>query len=120
MRDRREGKIISTASDSPLIGDANISDYAAAKAGVMGFTRSLARKLAPFGVNVNAVCPGPIRTRMVDLLPKEQIETANAGIPMGRMGEPFEIANAVLFLASDQSNFITGQALVVNGARVFY
>ncbi len=120
MRDRRRGKIINTASDSPIIGDANISDYAAAKAGVMGFTRSLARELAPFQVNVNAVCPGTTRTRMAELLPKATLEAAVAGVPMARWGDPSEIANAVFFLASDQSDYITGQALVVNGGRVFY
>jgi len=120
MRDRKKGKIVSTASDSPLIGDVNIADYSAAKAGVMGFTRSLAREMAPFNVNVNCVCPGPTRTRMVDLLPKAQADSSVAGVLMGRWGEPSEIANAVYFLASDQSDFITGQALVVNGGRVFY
>jgi NAD(P)-dependent dehydrogenase (short-subunit alcohol dehydrogenase family) len=120
MRERRRGRIVNTASDSPLAGDPGVADYSAAKGGVMGFSRSLARELAPFEVTVNCVCPGPTRTRMVDRLPKEVLERANAAIPMGRMCEPEDIANAVAFLASDQARFITGQALVVNGGRVFY
>ena len=105
---------------SALIGDVKIADYAAAKAGVIGFTRSLARELGPFNVNVNAVCPGPTRTRMVDRLPADVLARATANIPLGRMGEPEDIANAVSFLSTEQSRFITGHALVVNGGRVFH
>jgi len=103
-----------------LIGDRSMADYCAAKAGVMGFTRSLARELAPFKVNVNAVCPGATKTRGPMRLPKEALERALAGIPMGEMCEPEDIANSVAFLASDEARFITGQALVINGGRVFY
>ena len=120
MRERKSGKIVSIASDSPINGDHGIADYSAAKAGVMGFTRSLARELAPFGVNVNAVCPGGTNTRGPKRLPKETYDRALASIPMGQMCEPEDIANGVSFLASDEARFITGQALVINGGRVFY
>jgi acetoacetyl-CoA reductase/3-oxoacyl-[acyl-carrier protein] reductase len=120
MRERRSGKIVNIASDSPIAGDHGIADYAAAKAGVMGFTRSLARELAPFGVNVNSVCPGGTNTRGPRRLPKETFDRALAAIPMGRMCEPEDIANGVAFLASEDSRFVTGQALVINGGRVFY
>jgi acetoacetyl-CoA reductase/3-oxoacyl-[acyl-carrier protein] reductase len=120
MRERRTGKIVNIASDSPIAGDHGIADYAAAKAGVMGFTRSLARELAPFGVNVNSVCPGGTNTRGPRRLPKETFDRALAAIPMGRMCEPEDIANGVAFLASEDSRFVTGQALVINGGRVFY
>jgi acetoacetyl-CoA reductase/3-oxoacyl-[acyl-carrier protein] reductase len=120
MRERKTGKIVNIASDSPLLGDHGIADYAAAKAGVMGFTRSLARELAPFGVNVNAICPGGINTRGPKRLPKETFDRALASIPMGYMCEPEEIANGVAFLASSEARFITGQALVINGGRAFY
>jgi NAD(P)-dependent dehydrogenase (short-subunit alcohol dehydrogenase family) len=120
MRERSSGKIVNIASDSAIIGDRSMADYCAAKAGVMGFTRSLARELASFKVNVNAVCPGATKTRGPMRLPKEALERALAGIPMGEMCEPEDIANGVAFLASDEARFITGQALVINGGRVFY
>lgn len=120
MRERSYGKIVNIASDSAIIGDRSMADYCAAKAGVMGFTRSLARELAPYKVNVNAVCPGATKTRGPLRLPKEALERALAGIPMGEMCEPEDIANGVAFLASEASRFVTGQALVINGGRVFY
>lgn len=120
MRARRAGRIVNIASDAAILGDGRIADYAAAKAGVMGFTRSLAREMAPFAVSVNSVCPGATRTRMVDRLPEQTLKEATKNIPMGHMAEPEDIANAVAFLASDAARYITGQALVVNGGRVFY
>ena len=120
MRERRSGKIISIASDTPMRGDVKRSDYAAAKLGIIGFSRSLARELAPFNVNVNYVCPGPTRTRVVERLPDGMFSQAEATIPLGRANEPSDIADAVAFLASEQSRNVTGQALVVNGGRHFY
>ncbi|PSC02906.1 short-chain dehydrogenase [Alsobacter soli] len=115
MRERRSGKIISISSEAAYMGSIGVADYAAAKAGVIGMTRALARELAPFQVNVNAVCPGPIRTRAADRLPiwKEYLKET----PLGFAGEPKDIANAVAFFAAEESRFITGQSLIVNGGR---
>jgi len=117
MRARKQGKIVNIASDAPLVGDSRHCDYSAAKAGVIGFTRSLARELAPFAVNVNAICPGPMHTRAVDLLPREMMERVAAAIPMQRYGRPEEVARAVVFLACSDSDYITGQSLLVDGGR---
>lgn len=119
MRERRSGKIVNVASDAALVGDANVADYSAAKAGVIGFTRSLARELAPFKVNVNAVCPGPSKTRGPMKLHQGRLEARIAAIPFGEMNEPEDVANGVAFLASDQARTITGQILVINGGRIF-
>lgn len=120
MRERRFGKIVSISSDSAMNGDIGTVDYAAAKSGVLGFTRALARELGPFKVNVNAVCPGPTNTRAMQRIPKDAYERAKNAIPLGELCEPEDIANAVVFLSSDRARFITGQTLMVNGGRVFY
>ena len=120
MRERRSGKIVSISSDSAMNGDIGTVDYASAKAGVLGFTRALARELGPFKVNVNAVCPGPTNTRAMQRIPKDAYERAKNMIPLGELSEPEDIANAVVFLSSDKARFITGQTLMVNGGRVFY
>lgn len=117
MRARGYGKIINIASDAALIGDIGQSEYAAAKMGVIGFTRSLARELAPFAVNVNAVCPGVTKTRALQRLRPEILKAAEDRIPMKRMAQPEEIAHAVAFLASSHSDYITGQSLLVDGGR---
>ena len=117
MKTRGAGKIINIASESAVNGSPRSWDYSAAKDGVIGFTRSVARELAPFGVNVNAIGPGPTRTRAIDEMPKGVIDRIIADIPMGRVAEPEEIANAVLFFASSQSDFVTGQTLLVNGGH---
>jgi len=117
MRERRSGKIVNVASNAGLAGEIGIADYAAAKMGVIGFTRSLARELAPFGVNVNAVCPGVIRTRVVDRIAPELVGNIERSIPMGRFGEPREIGRAVVFLASSDSDYMTGQSMVIDGGR---
>lgn len=120
MRERRFGKIVSISSDSAINGDIGTVDYAAAKSGVLGFTRALARELGPYKVNVNAVCPGPTNTRAMQRIPKDAYERARNMIPLGELSEPEDIANAVIFLSSEKSRFITGQTLMVNGGRVFY
>lgn len=120
MRERRFGKIVSISSDSAINGDIGTVDYAAAKSGVLGFTRALARELGPFKVNVNAVCPGPTNTRAMQRIPRDAYERARNMIPLGELSEPEDIANAVIFLSSEKSRFITGQTLMVNGGRVFY
>lgn len=115
MRERGHGKIVSIASEAAYMGSLGVADYAAAKAGIIGLTRSLARELAPFHVNVNAVCPGPIRTAAADRLPIWEQYLKET--PMAFAGEPQDIANVVVFFASDQSRYITGQSLIVNGGR---
>jgi acetoacetyl-CoA reductase/3-oxoacyl-[acyl-carrier protein] reductase len=117
MRDRRSGKIVNMSSESALFGDTGLADYAAAKMGVIGFTRSLARELAPFQVNVNAVCPGAIRTRAHDRLPKEVIDRVRNSVPMGYVAEPEDVGNVVAFLASEDSRYITGQSILIDGGR---
>ena len=108
MRARRSGRIINMSSESAFYGDVGFVDYAAAKMGVVGFTRSLARELAPFQVNVNVVCPGAIRTRAHDRLPKEVIDKVRNSVPMGYVAEPDDVAGVVAFLASDDARYITG------------
>jgi len=117
MRARRSGKIINMSSESAFYGDTGLVDYAAAKMGVVGFTRALARELAPFQVNVNAVAPGAIATRAHDRLPPEVIDKIKASTPMGIVGRPEDVANVVVFLASEESRFITGQSLLIDGGR---
>jgi NAD(P)-dependent dehydrogenase (short-subunit alcohol dehydrogenase family) len=117
MRERRSGKIINMSSESALYGDVGLVDYSAAKLGVVGFTRALARELAPFHINVNAVAPGAIRTRAHDRLPADVIDRIRNGTPMGFIGEPDDVGNVIAFLASDASRFITGQTLLIDGGR---
>ncbi len=117
MRERRSGKIVNMSSDAALVGDVGFADYAAAKAGVIGFTRALARELAPFQVNVNAVCPGTIRTAAHERLPKAVLDGVRSRVPMGYVAEPEDVAHAVAFLASDEARYITGHTLVVDGGR---
>jgi acetoacetyl-CoA reductase/3-oxoacyl-[acyl-carrier protein] reductase len=117
MRERRSGKIINMSSESGFYGDLGLVDYSAAKMGVIGFTRSLARELAPFQVNVNAVAPGAIRTRAHQRLPAEVIDRIRDDTPMGYIADPADVGNVVVFLASEDSRFITGQSLLIDGGR---
>ena len=117
MRARRSGRIVNMSTESAFYGDVGFADYAAAKMGVVGFTRSLARELAPFHVNVNAVCPGAIRTRAHDRLPREVIDKVRNSVPMGYVAEPDDVAGAVAFLASDDARYITGQSILIDGGR---
>ena len=117
MRTRRNGSIVNMSSESAFYGDVGFVDYAAAKMGVVGFTRSLARELAPFQVNVNVVCPGAIRTRAHDRLPKEVIDKVRSSVPMGYVAEPEDVAGVVAFLASDDARYITGQSILIDGGR---
>jgi len=115
MIKKRSGRIISITSVVGAMGNAGQSNYAAAKAGIMGFTKSLAREVGVRGITVNAVAPGFIETDMTDNLPEDQKLTLAAQIPMGRLGTTNEIAQAVLFLAGDSASYITAQTLHVNG-----
>ena len=117
MKARGYGRIVNMSSDAAFAGDVGLADYAAAKMGVLGFTRSLARELAPHGVTVNAVCPGAIRTRAHDRLKPEVLAQIVVGTPAGFIGTPEDVAAAVRFLASDEARFITGQTLLIDGGR---
>lgn len=115
MIKKRSGRIISITSVVGAMGNAGQSNYSAAKAGIMGFTKSLAREVGVRGITVNAIAPGFIETDMTDNLPADQKAVLASQIPMGRLGTVNEIAQAVLFLASDSGSYITAQTLHVNG-----
>lgn len=115
MLRKRAGRIINIASVSGIIGNAGQSNYAAAKAGMIGLTKSVARELASKGITCNAIAPGYIETDMTDALPEKTLEQAVAQIPLGRMGKPEEIAKLALYLASDDAAYMTGQTLCVDG-----
>ncbi|MDC0981208.1 3-oxoacyl-ACP reductase FabG [Candidatus Pseudothioglobus singularis] len=115
MIKKRSGRIISITSVVGVMGNAGQSNYGAAKAGIIGFTKSLAREVGVRGITVNAIAPGFIETDMTDSLPDDQKEALAAQIPMGRLGTPNEVAQAVLFLAGESGSYITGQTIHVNG-----
>jgi 3-oxoacyl-[acyl-carrier protein] reductase len=115
MMKARGGRIINIASVSGLMGNPGQVNYSASKAGVIGLTRTVARELASRNVTVNAVAPGFIATDMTAALGEEIIEQIKKEVPLGRMGEPQDVADAVLFLASDAASFITGHVLTVDG-----
>ena len=115
MMKKRRGRIISISSVVGLMGNAGQINYAASKAGVIGMTRSLAREVASRGITVNAVAPGFIRTDMTDVLSDAVKEGILRSIPLGKLGEAEDVANTVLFLASDEAAYITGQVLSVDG-----
>jgi len=115
MMKQRSGRIINISSIVGVSGNAGQANYVAAKSGVIGLTKTAARELAPRGVTVNAVAPGYISTDMTDQLPEEVKSEMLKQIPLARIGEPKEIAKVVSFLASDDSSYITGQTIHVNG-----
>ena len=115
MIKKRSGRIISITSVVGAMGNAGQSNYGAAKAGIIGFTKSLAREVGVRGVTVNAIAPGFIETDMTDSLPDDQKEALAAQIPMGRLGTADEVAQAVIFLAGGSGSYITGQTIHVNG-----
>ena len=118
MTKQRSGRIINISSVIGLMGNAGQTNYAASKAGLIGFTKSLARELASRNITVNAVAPGFVTTDMTAALSDEIKNTIHAKIPLGRTATPEEIANAVVFLASAEAGYITGQVLCVDGGIV--
>jgi len=118
MMKQKSGKIINMTSVVGIMGNAGQSNYAAAKAGVIGFTKSMAKELATRGITVNAVAPGFINTDMTAVLSEQLKDELATKIPVGRLGSPEDVAAAVLFLVSDAANYITGQTLNVDGGMV--
>jgi 3-oxoacyl-[acyl-carrier protein] reductase len=115
MMKRRAGSIVNVSSIVGVRGNPGQTNYSAAKAGIIGFTKSLARELGSRGVRANVVAPGYVSTRLTDVLPDELKDAMLANTPLGRLGDPEDIAGAVRFLASDASAFITGEVLMVDG-----
>jgi len=121
MKRQKKGKIVNVSSLSAKTGGVfSGMNYSASKAGVWALTKSFAKLLAPYRINVNAICPGQVDTPMFRKLTDQQIVTLTRAIPLGRVGLPQDIAGAVLFLASDLSDFVTGVALDVNGGELMY
>lgn len=118
MMKRREGVIINVTSVVGLIGNAGQTNYAASKAGLLGLTKSVARELASRGVRCNAVAPGFINTDMTAELPERAVEELSGRIPLGRLGEPEDVAHLVRFLAGPEAHYITGQVVAVDGGMV--
>ncbi len=118
MMKQRSGRIINITSVIGLMGNAGQANYAAAKAAVIGFTKSLAKEAASRGITVNAIAPGYIATDMTDALDEKVRERIIEAIPLGTIGQPEDVAHAVVFLASDEARYITGHTLVVDGGLV--
>lgn len=115
MIQRKSGKVIVVASDAGRVGSLGETVYSAAKGGAIAFTKGLAREMARYNINVNSVCPGPTDTPLLAAVPEKFKQAFIKATPMRRLGKPEEVADAVLFFASEQSSFITGQVLSVNG-----
>ena len=116
MIKRRKGKIINIASKAAIVGEPGHAAYSASKGAVLSLTRAMAIELAPYKINVNAICPGPTETVILfNSMTKDQLEELKKNIPLGRCGKPEDIAGAALYLASDDSDWCTGQAISVDG-----
>lgn len=115
MREKKYGRIISISSVNGLAGQMGQTNYSATKAGIIGFSKALARETSRKGITVNVVAPGYVNTAMMQAIPEDILKGIIESVPVGRMAEPEEIADAVLFLASEKSGFITGETLSVNG-----
>jgi 3-oxoacyl-[acyl-carrier protein] reductase len=112
---KRAGAIVNVSSIVGLHGNWGQTNYAASKAGIVGFTKALAKELGSRGVRANVVVPGYVQTRLTEALPEDATQTMLAATPLGRLGEPEDVAGAVRFLASDEASFITGAVLLVDG-----
>jgi 3-oxoacyl-[acyl-carrier protein] reductase len=115
MMKKRAGAIVNVSSIVGIHGNWGQTNYAASKAGIIGFTKSLARELGSRGVRANVVAPGYVQTRLTDVLPDEAKQAMLTATPLGRLGEPGDVAGAVRFLCSDEASFITGEVLQVDG-----
>ena len=118
MRERSFGRIINMTSINGQKGQMGQTNYSAAKAGMIGFTKALAQETAKKGITVNVIAPGYINTEMVAAVPEKVLEGIIATIPVGRLGEPEDIARGVIFLASDEAAFVTGSTLTINGGQL--
>jgi 2-hydroxycyclohexanecarboxyl-CoA dehydrogenase len=114
-----KGKIVNVSSDAGRVGSSGETPYAAAKGGVIAFTKSLAREVARYSINVNCVCPGPTDTPMLQSRPEKLREAFLRAIPFKRFAKPQEIADAIMFFASSRSDYITGQVMSVSGGLTF-
>jgi len=115
MMKKRAGSIVNVSSIVGIHGNWGQTNYGASKAGIIGFTKSLARELGSRGVRANVVAPGYVNTRLTDVLPEEAQQAMLANTPLGRLGDPQDVAGAVRFLCSDEAAFITGEVLLVDG-----
>jgi 2-hydroxycyclohexanecarboxyl-CoA dehydrogenase len=115
MMERGSGKIVNIASDAGRVGSLGETVYSGAKGGLIAFTKSLARETARYNINVNCVCPGPTETPLLFAVPEKHLEAFKKAIPFRRFGKPSEIADAVVFFASDRASYVTGQVLSVSG-----
>jgi 2-hydroxycyclohexanecarboxyl-CoA dehydrogenase len=118
MVERRAGRIVNISSDAGRVGSTGEAVYSACKAGIIGFSKTVAREMARHGITVNAICPGPTATPLLDSMVGEHeklIESLKRGIPLGRLGTPEDVAGVVAFMVSDDAGFITGQTLSVSG-----
>ena len=122
MKERRAGRIINFTSGRALQGSKHGAHYAASKGGIIGFTKSLALELAPYGITVNSICPGAIDTPQPKAHVKDEAEfyAKAKKIPLGRVGQPEDLVGPVLFLASDWSSYVTGQMILVNGGSIMW
>lgn len=117
MREKKFGRIVNISSVNGQLGQFGQTNYSAAKSGIFGFTKALARETAAKGITVNTVSPGYIATEMLSTIREDIMKQIISGIPVGRLGKPEEIARAVLFLVADDASFITGETLSVNGGQ---
>lgn len=120
MIKQRSGKIINIASVAGVMGNPGQANYSASKAGLIGLTKSTAKELASRGITCNAVAPGIIQSKMTDVLPEKVKENYLNNIPLGRFGTPDDVADVIGFLASDDSNYVTGQVINIDGGLVMY